>query len=71
MTARPGLVGAITMGYLKAEWGDVYVLSKREGTYTARAVTGRHDVRTSDSPAGLLAEMRRQHTGTKADLCST
>jgi hypothetical protein len=59
------------MGYLKREWGDAYELSAEKGAWTAQAITGKRDVLTADSPAGLLAEMRRHYPGTKADLCST
>jgi hypothetical protein len=71
VTAGAGRAGAITMTYLTREWGDAYVLSQEGGTYTAWAVSGRHDVLTADSLARLLAEMRRHHPGTKADLCGT
>ena len=52
MTARASRADGATMAYLKREWGDSYELSRDGDTYTARAITGRHDVLTADSPAG-------------------
>ncbi|HUZ55599.1 MAG TPA: hypothetical protein VMU94_24100 [Streptosporangiaceae bacterium] len=61
----------ITLEYLRFHWGDVYVITRRGGTWTAVARFRDQDVLTADSADELSRMIWRHYPGLCVERRST